>query len=155
MSLQTDIIFVKAIRSNTTLIAQLPAGDVYNASIAVPDIDLDNAPVPYVIVSFNGLTNETLTKDEMYEGSTDRVQIGVEVAAKTRPQLGALVASIRKTIREFFINASPTDEDFRLVPVDYQFSAQGVLYDSDKPCYWQVLNYNCETNIDEDEQEED
>ena len=37
MSLQTDIIFVKALRSNAELIEQLPAGDVYNTAIALPD----------------------------------------------------------------------------------------------------------------------
>ena len=51
MSLITDAIFVKALRSNAALIAQLPAGDVYNTAIALPDEDADNAPLPYIIVS--------------------------------------------------------------------------------------------------------
>ena len=46
MSLQTDIIFVKALRADENLMAQLPAGDVYNTTIALPDEDLDNAPLP-------------------------------------------------------------------------------------------------------------
>jgi hypothetical protein len=41
MSLQTDIIFVKALRANADLMAQLAAGDVYNTAIALPDEDLD------------------------------------------------------------------------------------------------------------------
>ena len=58
MSLQNDIIFVKALRANADLMAQLAAGDVYNTAIAMPDEDLDNAPLPYAIVTFDGLTND-------------------------------------------------------------------------------------------------
>ena len=58
MSLLTDIIFVKALRSNAALMSMLPAHDVYNTTIALPDEDMDNAPVPYIIVTFDGMQNE-------------------------------------------------------------------------------------------------
>lgn len=151
MSLITDAIFVRAIHSNASLMSQLPAGDVYNTAIALPDVDLDNAKIPYVIVSFDGLQNDDATKDSLYEGSTDKVQIGITVAAQTRPQLGRLVTEIRKTIREFFENITDDDNDYSLVPTDYQFTAQAVQYDSDRPCYWQMLNYQCDVTADNDE----
>ena len=154
MSLITDTIFVKALRSNPTLLAKLAAGDVYNTTIPVPDEELDNVPVPYVIVAFNGLTNGDQTKDSLYEGSTDRVQISIEVVAKTRPQLGELVSDIRQTVREYFVNATPEDEDYHLIPLDYDFSAERVIYDDLKPAYGQTLNYQCEVNADDYEQEE-
>ena len=69
MSLQTDIVFVKALRSNATLVQQLPAGDVYNTAIPLPDEEAENAPLPYVIVSFDGLNNQDTTKDSSYEES--------------------------------------------------------------------------------------
>ena len=149
MSLQTDIIFVKALSSNAALIAQLPAGGVYNTSIPVPDEELDNANVPYIIVSFDSLQNDTTTKDNSYEGDTDRVQISVEVVAKSRQQVGQLTTAIRRTIREFFENITDDDEDYNLVPTDYTFSAQPVIFDPDKSAFGQVLQYQCETNVDE------
>lgn len=152
MSLLTDIIFVKALRSNEELIAKLPAGDVYNTSIALPDVDIDNADVPYIIVTFDGLQNDDATKDCSFEGTNDRVQIGIEIAAKTRSELGELCTSIRHTILEYFENLTDDDADYFLLPLDYSFSAQAVQYDSDKPCFWQVLNYQCDTNVDENEQ---
>ena len=145
MSLQTDIIFVKALRANADLMAQLAAGDVYNTSIALPDEDLDNAPLPYVIVSFDGLTNDVETKDDPYEGDSDRVTISIEIAAKTRPELGQLAEDVRRQVHQYFIDADPTDEDADMIPLDYQFSAQQVIYDQMKPCYWQVLTYQCDT----------
>ena len=141
MSLKTDIIFVKALRSNPQLLAQLAEGDVYNTTIPVPDKELDNAPIPYVIVAFNGLTNGDQTKDSLYEGSTDRVQVSVEVVANTRPQLAELTSLIRRTVRKYFVNAQPTDEDYSLIPIDYDFSAERVMYDPEKPAYGQTLNY--------------
>ena len=146
MSLQTDIIFVKALRANADLMAQLAAGDVYNTAIALPDEDLDNAPMPYAIVTFDGLTNDIDTKDDPFESESDSVNISIEIAAKTRNELGQLASAIRRQVHQYFINADPTDEDYELVPTDYQFSAQAVNYDSLKPCYWQVLTYQCDTN---------
>lgn len=146
MSLQTDIIFVKALRANADLMKQLAAGDVYNTSIALPDEDLDNAPLPYVIVSFDGLTNDVETKDDPYEGNSDNVTISIEIAARTRTELGQLAESVRHQVHDYFIDAEITDEDFDMVPLDYQFSAQQVNYDQMKPCYWQVLSYLCDTN---------
>ena len=146
MSLQTDIIFVKALRANADLMAQLAAGDVYNTAIAMPDEDLDNAPLPYAIVTFDGLTNDIDTKDDPFESDSDSVNISIEIAAKTRNELGQLAEAIRRQVHQYFINADPTDEDYELVPTDYQFSAQAVNYDQMKPCYWQVLSYQCDTN---------
>lgn len=147
MSLKTDIIFIRALQENTQLMAMLPAGGLYNTAIPLPDVEQDNTPLPYVLVSFDGMTNEGQTKDS-FEGDTDRVNISVEIAAISRPQLAELVETVRTTIREFFENLMDDDEDYDMVPYDYQLTASAVAYDADKPCYWQVLTYQCETNRD-------
>lgn len=126
-----------------------PKPRIYNTAIPVPDEDLDNVPVPYIIVENNGMTNDQSTKDD-YEGDTDTVQIGIEVAASTRGQLGTIMQMIRDAVRNFFINYTPpTDPDAEdlsnEIPLDYQLSASSVNYDSWKPCFWQVLNYQCDT----------
>ena len=146
MSLQTDIIFVKALRADEELMVKLAAGDVYNTAIALPDEDLDNAPLPYVIVSFDGLTNDIDTKDDPFESDSDAVNISIEIAARTRTELGQLAEAVRHQVHDYFVEAEITDDDFNLVPLDYQFSAQQVNYDQMKPCYWQVLSYQCDTN---------
>lgn len=150
MSLLTDIIFVKALRSNTTLMNQLADGDVYNTAIDMPDKDVENADLPYIIVSYDGMQNDDTTKDDSYEGDTDDVQISIEVAAEHRPQLGEMMTAIRQTIRSYFAahKGDNSDEDFALIPNSMSVSAREVQYDQDKPCYWQVLQYRCDTNID-------
>ena len=147
MSLKTDIIFVRAIRSNDELIGLLPAGDVYNTTIALPEEEAMNVPVPYCIVSYDGMVNDQSTKDS-YEGDTDQVTITIEVAAETREQLCDMMETVRETVLSFFegLQSDPTDEDYDLLPKDYQLSASRVIYDADKPCYFQVLTYVCDTN---------
>lgn len=153
MSLQTDIIFVKAIKSDNALLQQLAAHDVYNTAIAMPDEDLDNAPVPYVIVAQGEVVNDDTSKDD-YESDFDSVNITIEVAARTRKELGTLTDRIRKTIRRYFMNVTDDSDDHFLVPVDYHFSAKPVTYDPLKPCYWMELNYQCDVKNDSTEDEE-
>ena len=148
MSLQTDIIFAKALKSNADLMAQLPAGNVYNNAIALPDEEADNAPVPYIIVSFNGLNNQDTTKDSSYQSMTDTVTVGITIAARTRGELADLAITARQTIEQYLQAQRPGDEDYDLVPNAITLQAGAVQYDSLKPCYWQELTYQCDTNPD-------
>lgn len=146
MSLQTDTIFVLALQDNAELISHLPAGDVYNTSIALPDEDLPNAQLPYIVVSFDGLANDQSTKDT-YEGETDSVTVSTTIAAKTRSELATLAQMVRTTVLSFFEQADEEADYFSLVPLDYRFSAGAVQYDPQKPCFWQQLTWVCDTNI--------
>jgi hypothetical protein len=145
MSLQTDIIFVRALRDNQDLVAQLPAGDVYNTAIALPEPEAENAPLPYIIVSYDGMTNDQTTKDS-FEGDTDTVTIGIEVAASTRKELFDITQAVRTTVLGFFEQLPEDDEDFAEAPLDYQLSATAVNYDDLKPCSWQRMSYQCDVN---------
>ena len=80
MSLITDKVFYNALLSSSELTA-LVGDRIYNTSIAVPDEDLLNEPVPYIIITFDGMQNEGLTKDNSFEGDTDKVQISIEITA--------------------------------------------------------------------------
>lgn len=160
MSLATDSIFVTALQSNSDLLEKLTEyidddGNIqydetprlYGTAIGLPDDDADNVPVPYVIVTFDGLTNDQGTKDDRYESDYDTVNIGVEVTAKTLDDLHELTQMVRDTIL-IYLRANDTAIQ------DYQFAAQKIQYDSLKPCYWQVLTYQCDVvNTHDDEQE--
>lgn len=128
---------MKAIQSDASLMQKI-GGRLYGTAIPLPDEDADNVDVPYVIVTFNGLTNDQGTKDDRYESRYDKVEIGVEVTAKTLDDLHILTEMVRDTILSY-LRSRTTDVD------DYLFTAEGIQYDSMKPCYWQVLRYQCDT----------
>ena len=136
MSLATDSIFVNALKANNELMRTV--GDrLYDPAITLPIEELINAPVPYIIVMFEGLSNDENTKDDGMEGDTDSVTISIEIAAKSRKALSELAESVRQTIHDYL-----SDEDTDIN--DYHFSAERVNYDDQKPCCWQVLNYKCD-----------
>ena len=137
MSLATDSIFIAAIQSNPALMERI-GGRLYGTAIPLPDEDADNVDVPYIIVTFNGLTNDQGTKDDRYESRYDKVEIGVEVTAKTLDDLHILTEMVRDTILSYLRSRSTAVDD-------YLFTAEGIQYDSMKPCYWQVLRYQCDT----------
>ena len=145
MSLITDKVFYNALRSNSDLMEQV-GGRIESTSIPVPDDQLNNVPVPYVIITFDGLQNEGFTKDNSYEGDTDKVQVSIDVTAQTRDELGDLMQTIRQTVIDYFEGIQKTDDDWPLIPSNYTFTASPVAYDSMKPCYYQTLTYNCDTN---------
>ena len=147
MGLSTDSIFIYALSASEDIM-QAVDGRIYGTAIPLPDEEADNVPVPYIIVTFNGLNNVDETKDDMYESDYDSVNIGIEVIGKTLGHLHDLTEMVRNVIHQYFVNNE--------TPVEgYQFSAQPIIFDSEKPCYWQVLNYQCYVNNIEDNDEQD
>lgn len=146
MSLITDKVFYNALRSNASLMATVD-NRIESTSIPVPDEEFENTPVPYIIITFDGLQNEGFTKDNSFEGNNDKVQVSIEVAANTRDELGDIMETIRQTIIEYFEDEDGHAwDDYDYVPDHYVFTASAVGYDSVKPCYYQTLTYNCDTN---------
>ena len=180
MGLTTDKIFFEALKADTAFMAAI-GNRLYETAVPVPDDQLDNVPLPYCIVTFDGLNNTDTTKDDPYESDFDQVQIGISLVAKTREELGTLAKQVRSRLHDEFewchrydelrdsTDASlETSDEFRLmvlrdyetvineIPVYYNFSAEAVQMDPWKPCRWQVLHYQCEVKRpeDNDEQEE-
>ena len=146
MSLATDSIFVDALKSNSTLVESV-GGRIYGTAIPLPDEDADNAPVPYLIVTFDGLNNDVDSKDDEMESDTDKVNISIEVVGETLAKLHELTQAVRDTVRDYL---ATNDTDI----TEYLFGAQAIQYDSMKPCYWQVLTYQCDVeNLMNDEQD--
>ena len=176
MGLLTDEIFFEALKADSTFM-QAIGNRLYGTTIPVPDDKLDNVPVPYCIITYDGMNNQDTTKDDPYEGGMDVVNIGIELTAKTRKELGQLTNQVRRIIHDQFAwvkryaelrdsndETLETSDDFRLmvmrdwndvfndIPWSYTFSAEAVIWDQWRPCYGQVLRYQCSvTNtIDED-----
>ena len=145
MSLKTDEVFYNALKSSSDLLTAV-GSRIYNTSIPVPDEELQNEPVPYIIITFDGLKNDGLTKDDSYEGDMDKVVISIEVTAADRETLGNITELTRSTVQAYFLDTEGHEtDDYNLVPDDYVFSASPIRYDADKPCYYQTLTYECDT----------
>lgn len=143
MSLVTDKFFAKALRNDPDVM-QAVDGRIFNT--VDDEIDPDSAAIPSIFIFNQGTQNTTGTKDEPYEGETDNDQIMLGISASTREELGEIATLVRKVIKDAATDW--TEDDFRDLGfdlVDYTFTASGVTWDQMKPCYWQELNYACET----------
>ncbi len=151
MSLLTDIAFITAIGSSDELEEMLPNKAAYPTAITTPGKNEDNVSLPYVIVTYDGIVDDEFTKDSTMDCDTEMVQVSVELCAKHRPALGQLAVKVKQVIAAYFDERrSAVDEQAHddLIPLQMEMKAGPVMYDPKRPCFWQVLTYTCETNID-------
>lgn len=153
MGLLTDSFFIQALESNEPLVAMLPAHGFYN-NVAYPDVDMQNADLPYIIVNNDGGRNEGMSKDDMMEGPVDQVNISIRIVGRNREELNEMAVAVRKTIHDYVVDAqqrvygdNPQEGD-ELCPNDYAFSFSEIAYDMLKPSVTLILNYDCETDND-------
>lgn len=145
MSLITDKFFYDAIAASET-IDGLVDGRIFNPARATADEDEDL--VPYIIITFDGMVNDNMTKDEI-EGDTDEVQVSVLCCATDRESLATLIAAVRTQIVAYYDgiqDGSITYGDEEIVPLSWTLKASSVGYDETKPCCFQTLTYDCTTN---------
>ena len=142
-SLATDSIFIAALNADASLMQKI-GGRLYSTAIPLPDEEADNVPVPYIIVTFDGLNNDTQSKDDPYEGDYDSVQIGIEITAENREKLEELTQQVRDIVHSYFRSYAGDERD---AVEGYQLSAEPVQYDSMKPCFWQTLRYQCDVAV--------
>lgn len=152
MSLQTDSIFIAALQSSPELMESITTyvskGEehrseqprLYGTAIPMPEEDADNVPLPYLIVTFDGLNNDQTTKDDTYESDYDQVQIGIEAAAPTLEALHTLTQKVREVVHTYFV-------EHETQVSGYQFRAEPIIYDEWKPGYGQVLRYQCDVEL--------
>ena len=157
---QVDEIIYDAIKADSDLMAQLayqkPDGStgyaVVSTCFEVPPTEDDNTPVPNIIITDDGFQNQQTTKDCVWEAAEDRVQVGVDVAATSPDEVKALIRKVRRAVEQYIATMYTQGED---IPELESLSSDGLAWDWMKPCYYQRLTYQCITNANiEDEQEE-
>lgn len=148
---QIDEIFYDAIMADTTL-TEAVGGRVVSTCFEIPPDELDNTPIPYIIVHNAGFTNQQTTKDCLWEAAEDQMQAIIEVAAKDPDGVKAIVRQVRKAIETYIATMYSQGDD---IPELQSLTSDGIDWDWMKPCYFQHLNYQCITKADiDDEQEE-
>ena len=146
-------IFYDAITADETLTA-LTGGRVVSTCFEVPPDELDNTPLPNIIITNDGFQNNQSTKDCVWEADEDVVVASVDIAANSPSEVDSLVAKVRKAIDTYITTMWSNGQAIpELQPGSP--SSQGIEWDWMKPCYYQKLTYQCITEkYEEDEQEE-
>lgn len=143
---ELDEIIYDALTADNGIGAILKGG-IHSTCIEVPPTEDDNTPLPYLIITDDPFTNETGTKDDVWESNTDRVQASVEIAADSPAE----VKELRRMVRQAIAAHVATLQN---APYLVSVSNDGIAWDWMKPCYYDRLHYQCEVNIYDYEQEE-
>lgn len=143
-------VFISALSANTDLMQQI-GGRIYAIAIPLPEPDVANVPVPYIIVSPLDANNNDTNKDNTFEGQYDDMPIEIVFCSKTKEQLAAMAWEIRNTIFKYFL--ADVDDDRKDIEYDRP-SSTPQIFDETKPCYWMKFTYQCQVKNDLYEDEE-
>ena len=141
---QVDEIIYDAIRADEELMTAI-SGHVVSTCFEVSPTDADNTPLPYIIVTDDGFQNQVESKDDGWEGTEDRVSVGVEVAAESPQDVKRLIRMVRQAVASYIGQMCDDGED--ILELD-SLSSDGLAWDWSKPCYYQRLTYQCITNTE-------
>jgi len=142
MSLQTDRFFAIALKESE--VNDLVEDRIFNPARDIEAEDEDK--IPYIIISLDSVTNNIESKDDEGESMEDTAVVSVLCVADDREGLATLTESVRDAIKDAYDNWTQSDTtEFGFILDDYQFAANGVQMDVDKPCVYQTLTYTCTT----------
>lgn len=148
--LRLDKLFFDAITADTGLM-QAVGGRVKSTCFEVSPEDVDNTPLPYILILDEGKQPSASTKDDEWFPGQWRVGAGVEVGAKSPNEVDELVMKAMKAIANYVSEMANNDEEIPYL-VEGSPQTQGVAWDWTKPCYYDVAHYQCDidhTNDDE------
>lgn len=148
---QVDEIIYDAIRADAALMKAI-GGRVVSTCFEVSPTEADNTPLPNIIVTDDGFQNQQTTKDCLWEAGEDRVQVGVDVAAESPREVQRLIRMVRRAIERYVAQMYNQGEG---IPELEQLSSNGLAWDWMRPCYYQQLTYQCITNADTDNGQEE
>ena len=141
---QVDEIIYDSIRADEEIMTAI-SGHVVSTCFEVSPTDADNTPLPYIIVTDDGFQNQVESKDDGWEGTEDRVSVGVEVAAESPQDVKSLIKMVRQSVASYIEQMYDDGED---TPELDSLSSDGLAWDWTKPCYYQRLTYQCITNTE-------
>ena len=136
---QVDEIIYDAIQADEALMTAID-GCVVSTCFEVSPDETDNTPLPNIIVTDDGFQNQDTTKDSVWEGEDDEVQVTVDIAAKSPNEVKDLVRMVRRAVSRYIIGMYKNRD---VVPELDKLSSDGLQWDWMRPCYYQKLTYNC------------
>ena len=144
---QVDELIYDAIQADESLMTMI-GGRVVSTCFEIPPDELDNTPLPNIIITDDGMQNNVTTKDCVWEGGEDQVQVTVDVAAASPEEVKAIMRRVRKAV-EVYMASLGSD-----MPELVNLTAGQMAWDWLKPCYYKPLIYQCVTKADIDDEQE-
>ncbi len=144
---ELDEIIYDALNADTGIVA-LVGERIKSTCFEVPPTEDDNTPRPYIIITDDSFSNNNETKDDVWEGPTDRVQASVDIVANSPAEVKELRRMVRRAIHRHIVGL-----EYDQRPELVSLTNDGIKWDWTCPCYYDYLHYQCDVTIQDDEQE--
>ena len=141
---ELDEIFYNALVADDELVAAV-SGRIESTCFEVSPDEKDNTPLPCIIVTDDGLTNQPSDKDMEWESEEDRVQASVEVDGRDPKEVKTLIRMVRKAIANHIASMYAEGKE---IPCLQSVQTNGVAWDWMKPCYHSTITYPCDVQND-------
>ena len=146
--LRLDKILFDAITADSELM-QAVGGRVKSTCFEVSPDEQDNTPLPYIVIRDLGKHPARTTKDDEWMPSLWNVGAGIEVGATSPNEVDAIVMKAMKAVANYM---QTLEGDVPYLNEGFP-QTQGVSWDWTKPCYWDLAQYQCDIDYNDDEQE--
>ena len=137
--MELDELFFNALMEDADLVLAV-GGRIESTCFEVSPDEQDNTPLPCIIVTDDGLSNQPTDKDCDWEAGEDRIQASVEVDGRSPREVKELSRIVRRAVAAYVIAMA---DDGDPVPQLESLQGNGVSWDWMKPCYHTMLTYNC------------
>ena len=145
----TDIL-LDAIKANDELVT-MTGSRVFDTCNEVPSWqDKDNTQCPYIVIVEKPATNDTSTKDWLWESYIDHCAASIIICDETPDKVRALRRKVRKAVADYIEYLADQGES---VPNLTSSGYEGVAWDEMKPCYNDAINYQCDMDVVEEPEE--
>jgi len=146
-----DKLFFDAITADEELM-EVVGRRVKSTCYEVAPGEKDTTPLPYIIVMDEGKAPNDSTKDDNeWLPSNWNVAAGVEVGAKSPNQVDDIIMMVMKAIARYMQGLAEQGVWIPRPKPEFP-QTQGTSWDWQKPCYFDIVHYQCDVNIQDDEQ---
>ena len=138
--MELDEIIYAALSADETIV-QLTEGRIESTCFEEPPANTGNTSVPNIVIEESTGQNELGTKDTIWESNTDVPSVDITINALSKNEVQQLRRLVRKAISSYIESMTSS------FPLLRSLSWAGVQYDWTKPCYFDTLHYQCEMDI--------
>lgn len=144
--LKLDELIFNAIKADADLIAAVGSRVESTCFEVSPDGD-DNTPLPYIVIRDEGKRPANQTKDDDWMPSRWQVGAAIEIGAQEPKAVGDLAMMAMRAVNNYIHALYDQGEDIPNL-IDGFPQTDGVQWDWMKPCYWDLVHYQCDIEND-------
>lgn len=140
--LKLDELIFNAIEADDDLM-EVVGSRVESTCFEVSPDEKDNTPLPYIVIRDEGRRPSNESKDDDWMPSRWQVGAAIEVGAKDPESVTDIVMMAMKAVNNYIIALYEKGEYIPTLQEGFP-QTDGVQWDWTKPCYWDLVHYQCD-----------